>query len=117
MLLIEYDQNVVVPDGLLNEAPPQRPEVLFTASRDGLLEANRRQSAVLATYMSPGTVTSPEYPSTPPESPPPLPTARSRLSPPGVLGTPSSAYTTVNGSLRKEHNIISNSIPGPESCV
>nr|CAD7395525.1 unnamed protein product [Timema poppensis] len=106
-----------VPDGLLNEAPPQRPEVLFAASRDGLLEANRRQSAVLATYMSPGTLTSPEYPSTPPESPPPLPTARSRLSPPGALGTPSSAYTTVNGSLRKEHNIISNSIPGPESCV
>ena len=67
--------------------------------------------------MSPG-LTSPEYPSSPATSPPPLPPSRSKLTNlEDKLPTSSASNTyTLNGSVRKDH-IISNTIPGPESCV
>ncbi|PSN34299.1 hypothetical protein C0J52_25669 [Blattella germanica] len=68
--------------------------------------------------MSPG-LTSPEYQSSPATSPPSLPPTRSRLGNIDDKLPPSSSASntyTLNGSVRKDH-IISNSIPGPESCV
>ncbi|XP_066996911.2 uncharacterized protein [Anabrus simplex] len=105
-------------DPLLTESPLQRPEVLMPAREDST-DPMHRHSAVLTTFMSSG-LKSPEYPPSPPGSPPPLLPSRSRPVATSVAdkapsSAPSTAYT-LNGSLRKEH-IISDTIPGPESCV
>ncbi|KDR21494.1 hypothetical protein L798_04054 [Zootermopsis nevadensis] len=102
-------------DTVIAEAPLQRPEVLFPVKRDALMDSSRRLSGVPATFQMSPALTSPEYVSSAPTSPPPLPPTRSKLDKISPSPSATNVYTS-NGIARKDH-IISNSIPGPESCV
>lgn len=103
-------------DTMVTDTPLQRPEVLFPLSRDSLMDSNRHLTGIPATFqMSPG-LTSPEYPSSPATTPPSLPPSRSKLADKIPLSSSATNMYTSNGTVRKDH-IISNTIPGPESCV
>ena len=44
--------SIAATDSLMSEVPLQRPEVLFPANRDSIMDSSRRLSGVPATFVS-----------------------------------------------------------------